>query len=87
MRRIDLGETPSGRSTVEGLVDIVRQASKHPKYGYLIGRDCLSVVIHPNNRKGWTYYHPEAASTTIRLPHLVSLWQQVVDAELRELDS
>jgi hypothetical protein len=86
MKRTDLGEMPSGKATVERLVDVIRQASKHPRFGRLIGRDCLSVVIHPNNRMPWTYYHPEAASTTIRLPHLVSPWQRVVDAELREVD-
>ncbi len=86
LKRIDLGEKPSGKATAERLVDVIRQASKHPRYGYLIGRDCLSVVLHPNDRMPWTYYHPEAASTTTRLPHVVSLWLKMVDAELREVD-
>jgi hypothetical protein len=86
LKRIDLGERPSGRATVERLVEVIRQASRHPRHGHLIGRDCLSIVMHPNNRMPFVYYHPEAASSTIRLPHLVTPWQQLVDAELHEAD-
>ena len=86
IKRVDLVETPSGKFTVDRLVAVVRQASKHQKYGRLIGRDCLAVVIHPNARTMGTYYHPEKASTMIRLPHLVTPWYAMVDAELSEVD-
>jgi hypothetical protein len=49
LKRVDLGERPSGKTTAERLVSVIRQVSRHPKHGQLIGRDCLSVVIHPTN--------------------------------------
>jgi hypothetical protein len=83
LRRVDLGEKPSGVATAERLVSVLRRASRHPKYGYLVGRDCLSVVIHPNSRKMPTHYHVEQATTITRLPHLVTPWYEIVDAEFR----
>jgi hypothetical protein len=70
---------------VERLVSVVRQASRHPKHGKLIGRDCLSVVIHPNTPEMPAYYHPEKDVAAPRVPHLVTPWYEIVDAKTYSL--
>lgn len=85
LKRVDLGEMPSGLTSVRRLVSVVRQASKHPKYGKMIGRDCLSVVIHPNNPMMPAYHHPEKVPAVLRAPHLVTPWYEIVDAQTSHL--
>lgn len=85
LRRVDLGERPSGITSVRRLVSVVGQASKHPKYGKLIGRDCLSVVIHPNNPMMGAYHHPEKVPAELRAPHMVTPWYEIVDAQTNYL--
>lgn len=72
LRKIDLGYRPESRTTAERLAWLVRQATKHPRYGPLVGPDCLSVVIHPDNPGMPTHYHPEKATTIEYGPHLVT---------------
>lgn len=81
LKRVDLGERPSGLTSVRRLVSVVRQASKHPKYGKMIGRDCVSVVIHPNNPMMPAYHHPEELPAALRGPHIVTPWYEIVDAQ------
>src|SRR5215217_1042413 len=85
LRKIDLGYRPESQTTAERMAWLVRQATKHPQYGPLVGPDCLSVVIHPNNPKIPTHYHPEKATTIEYGPHLVtpmlSTWDARVDLD------
>src|SRR5215217_6787339 len=84
-RKIDLGYRPESQTTAERMAWLVRQATKHPQYGPLVGPDCLSVVIHPNNPKIPTHYHPEKATIIEYGPHLVtpmlSTWDARVDLD------
>lgn len=82
LKRIDQGEMPSGRTTAERLVWIIREAARHPKYGKIIGRDCLSVVVHPDSPAMQTYYHPENATARDRRPHLVTPQLTITDVEV-----
>ncbi len=81
LRRVDLGQQPSGRTTAERLVWVMREASKHPKYGKYIGRNFLSVVIHPDSPAMATYYHPSEAVALERGPHLVTPELTMTDLE------
>jgi hypothetical protein len=72
LSKIDLGYRPESRTTAEILAWLVRQATKHPRYGPYIGPDCLSVVLHPDNPGMPTHYHPEKAATIEHMPHLVT---------------
>lgn len=72
LRRIDLGREPNSRTTADRLAWLVRQASRHPRYGKYIGRDCLSTVVHPGSGPFLTHYHPEKATTVEYSPHLVT---------------
>ncbi len=64
---------------------LVRQGTKHPRYGPLIGPDCLSVVIHPDNPGMPTHYHPKKATTVEYGPHLItpmlSTWDVVFNLD------
>ena len=79
MRRVDLGHVPSGQTTVDELVSVLRRASEHPKYGWPIGRDCLSVVIRLNASTMPVYQHVEGDVAAKLLPHLVTSQYKVVD--------
>ena len=81
IRRIDLGSKPSSKTTAERLTWLVKRASRHPRYGKYIGRDCLSVVIHPNSPAMPTHYHPGKASTVEHGPHLVTPMLSMWDVE------
>ena len=71
LRKVDLYRT-EGRTTAARMAWLVRQATKHPRYGPYIGPDCLSVVLHPDNPGMPTHYHPEKAATIEHMPHLVT---------------
>ena len=85
LRKVDLGYRPEGRTTADRMAWLVRQATKHPRYGPYIGPDCLSVVLHPDNPGMPTHYHPEKATTIEYGPHLVtpmlSTWDVEFDLE------
>lgn len=83
LKRIDQGHKPAGKATAERLVSIVKEASKHPTYGHLIGATCLSTVIHPGTTAMLTNYHDAAGETVQRLPHLVTPIETISDIEIR----
>jgi hypothetical protein len=74
IKRVDQDEKPSARTTADRLAWIMREAARHPKYGQLIGRDFLSVVIHPKSSVMPMMYHPEKGSPEGRVPHLLTPW-------------
>jgi hypothetical protein len=90
LRRIDLGYRPESRVSADRMAWLVRQATKHPGCGHLIGPDCLSVVIHPDNPGMLSHYHPEKATTVEYGPHFVtpmfSTWDVEVDLDPQPLD-
>lgn len=87
LKRVDLGNEPESRASAERMAWLIREASSHPRYGYLVGRDCLSVVIHPNSPAMPTHYHPDKATTVEYGPHLVtpmlSSWDVEFDLSIR----
>lgn len=85
LRRIDRGHRPVGEVTAGRLVSIIREASKHPKHGKLIGRNCLSTVIHPGNTTMLANFHYEDGATEWRLPHLVTPIETISDIEVRDI--
>ncbi len=90
LRRIDLGYRPESRVSADRMAWLVRQATKHPQCGPLIGPDCLSVVIHPDNSEMPTHYHPEKSTTVEYGPHLVtpmlSTWDVKFDLDPQPLE-
>jgi len=61
--------TPERRTNV--LVQLIRLASENGKVGQVIGKDCMSVIVKPN--QGFvTNYHPENSGAISYIPHLVT---------------
>jgi hypothetical protein len=52
-------------------VQLIRGAAEHPRFGHVIGRDCMSVICDPigNFR---AKYHPDKLSSTIYSPHFIT---------------
>lgn len=68
IRRHYLNKNPAKIAAV--LVQLVRKAADHPKYGYLVGRNCMSTVINPTGDFLCQDY-PEKASPQRSVPHLI----------------
>lgn len=81
LKRIDLGHEPESRTTADRMAWLIRETSSHPRHGYLVGRDCLSVVIHSNSPAMPTHYHPDKATTVEYGPHLVTPMLSTWDVE------
>lgn len=73
LQRIDQGPRSDSRTSSTLLAKVIQHASTHPKYGKVIGPDCISVVMHPNSREMFSRYHPLEATTIKRKPHYVAL--------------
>lgn len=71
--RIDQEPRSDARTSAKRVAEVIQRASTHPKYGKYIGADCISVVMHPNSREMFSYYHPLEATTIKRKPHYVAL--------------
>ena len=82
IKRVDLGQLPSGETIADRLAWLIREASRHPLYGKYIGRDCLSAVVHPGNGPFLGHYHPEKATASEYGPHLVSPMVATCDVEI-----
>lgn len=56
---------------VSVLVQLIRLASENGKSGQAIGKDCMSVIVKPN--QGFVAnYHPENSSAISYIPHFVT---------------
>jgi len=62
-------EQDGDRAALE-LVSLIRSASRDPKDGHYIGRNCMSIVI-PLNGEARAMYHAENASPESYGPHLI----------------
>lgn len=62
-RRLERSQRGSGNrddnAIATELVNVVRMASRHPKYGKYIGRDCMSVVTNSETSAMTTHTHTE----------------------------
>jgi hypothetical protein len=81
IKRVDLGEIPSGKHTADLLVAVARRASRHPKHGRLIGREFISVVTRRHDSFGNVYFHYKDDSTRGLIPHLISPWGEIAGGE------
>jgi hypothetical protein len=52
------------------MVDLIRAAARHGKYGKYIGRNCMSIIV-PREGSFTGSYHPDKARKTQHYPHLV----------------
>jgi hypothetical protein len=59
------------RDRVAVLVQVLRLAAKHPKYGRLIGQDCMGTIVMPNGEFRTTY-HSCGGTAISYMPHYVS---------------
>ncbi len=63
----------TGSVNADNLVSLIRAYAKTQKYGYLVGRNCMTVVIKPRFEEPiLTKYHPEMNSPVQYLPHLIT---------------
>jgi hypothetical protein len=51
------------------MVNLIRAAARHGKYGKYIGRNCMSIVV-PREGSFTGAYHPDQARKTQHVPHL-----------------
>ena len=63
-----LDRSPEERVNV--LVDVLRRAAKHPHHGWLIGEDCMGVIV-ANDGGFMSTYHSETSTAVSYMPHYV----------------
>jgi hypothetical protein len=70
IRKRFLHQSPEDRIRV--LLQILRRAAKHPKYGGLIGEDCMGTIVWLDG--GFrTTYHPTEDTALSYMPHFVGV--------------
>jgi hypothetical protein len=74
--------TASSAGVAEALVKLIRRASTHPRYGRVIGRNCMVVSLPLAGGNFQATYYPEAASGQSFMPHLITAGQAFKDVRI-----
>ena len=76
IRKRFLARTPEERVNV--LVQVLRRAANEREYGWLIGQECMGVIVAPEGRFQATF-HPSSNAALSYMPHFVQHWMSVRD--------
>ncbi len=73
LKRIDQDSASDAKASATCLAEVIQHASRHPKYGKLIGPRCISVVMYPELGGIYSHYHSPEETALQQKPHFVAL--------------